>query len=169
MRPISPDEPVPTKETLSLTKLLLEGTPSKVMIVLGWLIDTRQLLLQLPKDKFDRWGKELRDLIANPIISKAALESLIEKLVHAAYVVPLSRHSLSRLRDRLTFMKEKNIERPLQLSKEEIEDTLLWEELLEQAHQDISMNGLVLRNPTRMEFSDSCPLGLGGFTHGSRG
>ena len=31
------------------------------------------------------------------------------------------------------------------------------------------MNGLVLRNPTRMGFSDSCPLGLGGFTHGGRG
>ena len=113
MRPISPDEPVPTKETLSLTKLLLEGTPSKVMIVLGWLIDTRQLLLRLPEEKFDRLGKELRDLIADPIISRAALESLIEKLVNVAYVIPLSRHFLSCLRDCLTFTKEKIIKRPL--------------------------------------------------------
>ena len=30
------------------------------------------------------------------------------------------------------------------------------------------MNGLALRNPTRMGFSDSYPLGLGGFTHGGR-
>ena len=41
MRPLSSDEPVPRKETLSLIKLLLEGTLSKAMIVLGWLIDTR--------------------------------------------------------------------------------------------------------------------------------
>ena len=41
--------------------------------------------------------------------------------------------------------------------------------LLEQAHQGNSINGLVLQNPTRMGFSDSCPLGLGGFTHGGRG
>ena len=41
-----------TKERLSLNKLLLEGTPSKIMIVLEWLIDTRRLLLRLPQDKF---------------------------------------------------------------------------------------------------------------------
>ena len=31
------------------------------------------------------------------------------------------------------------------------------------------MNGLVLQNPTRMGFSDSCPFGFAGFTHGGRG
>ena len=66
-------------------------------------------------------------------------------------------------------MKKKNIKHPLQLSKEEIEDAVLWNVLLEQAHQGISMNELVLQNPTRMGFSDSCLLGLGGFTHGGRG
>ena len=139
------------------------------MIVLGWLIDTRQLLLRLPEDKLKRWGNELRDLISNPIIFRAALESLIGKLVHAANVVLLSLHFLSRLQDCLTFMKAKNIKRPLQLLKEEIEDAVLWEELLVQAHQGISMNGLVLRNPTCIGFSDSYPLRLGGFTHGGRG
>ena len=99
------------------------------MIVLGWLIDTRRLLLRrlllrLPQDKFDHWRKELIDLIANPIISRVALESLIG-LVPAAYVIPLSCHFLSCLRDRLTSMKEKNIEHPLRLSKEEIEDAIL--------------------------------------------
>ena len=94
MRPLSKDEPVPRKETLLLNKLLLEGTPSKLMIVLGWLIDTRRLLLRLPRNKFERWRKELKDLIADPIISRAALESLIGKLVHAVYVIPLFRHFL---------------------------------------------------------------------------
>ena len=46
---------------------------------------------------------------------------------------------------------------------------MLWDVLLEQAHQGISMNELVLSNPTRMGFSDLCPLGLGGLTHGGRG
>ena len=94
MRPLSQDEPVQRKETLSLNKLLLKGTPSKLMIVLEWLIDTRQLLIWLPQDKFDL-QKELRDLIADPIISRAVLESLIGKLVHASYVIPLSCHFLS--------------------------------------------------------------------------
>ena len=104
------------------------------------------------------------------MISSAALESLIGKLVHAAYVIPLSRHFLSLFWDHLnSIMKEKNIKHPLRLSKEEIEDTMLWDVLPEQAHQGISMNGLVLRNPTHMEFSDSLPLGLGGFTYGGKG
>ena len=51
---------------------------------------------------------------------------------------------------------------------EEIEDAMLWDVLLEQAHQGISINGLVLRHPTSMGFSDSYPLGLGRFTHGGR-
>ena len=40
MRPLSLDKPVPRKEIVSLSKLLLEETPSELMIVLGWLIDT---------------------------------------------------------------------------------------------------------------------------------
>ena len=92
MRPLAKDEPVPRKETLSLTKLLLEGSPSERMIVLGWMIDTQRLLLQLPKDKYDCWKKEIRDLLADPKISRENLESLIGKLVHAAYVIPLTHH-----------------------------------------------------------------------------
>ena len=59
MRPLAKDEPVPRKETISLTKLLLKGTPSELMILLGWLIDTRRLLLRLPKDKYERWKRKL--------------------------------------------------------------------------------------------------------------
>ena len=57
-------------------------------------------------------------------------------------------------------MKEKKIEYPVRISKDEIEDMRLWDILLEQAHEGISMNGLKLQNPTHMGFSDSCPLGL---------
>ena len=65
MRPLTKDEPVPRKKTPSLNKLKLKGTPSKQMIVLGWLIDTFRLLLRLPQDKFDLWRKELRELLAD--------------------------------------------------------------------------------------------------------
>ena len=36
MMPLASDKPVPRKETLSLPKLEAEGTPNKMMIVLGW-------------------------------------------------------------------------------------------------------------------------------------
>ena len=95
MKSLTKDEPVPRKETLSLNKLKLEGNPSKQMIVFGLLIDTLQLLLQLPKNKFDWWSKELRELLVDPKISRIALESLIEKLVQVVYVIPLSGYFLS--------------------------------------------------------------------------
>ena len=66
-------------------------------------------------------------------------------------------------------MKEKKIEHLVRIPKEEIEDVKLWDILLEQAYNGISMNGLVLRNPTHMGFLNSCPLRLGGFTHNGRG
>ena len=66
-------------------------------------------------------------------------------------------------------MKAKRIEHPIRISKEEIEDVKLWDTLLDQAYKGISLNGLVLRNPTHMGFSDLCPLGLGEFTHGGQG
>ena len=96
-----------------MNKLLLEGTPSESMIVFGWLIDTRQMLLWLPQDNFERWVKDLRDLIVHPKISRPALESLVLKLVHAAYIIPLSCHFLSGFWDCLASMNEKNIKHRL--------------------------------------------------------
>ena len=101
MRPLAEDEPVPRKETLSIPKLLLEQTPKELMMVLGWWIDTRQLLLHVPKHKFDWWSEECVTLLVDPKITRAALESLIGKLVQAAYVVPLARHFLSQLQSQL--------------------------------------------------------------------
>ena len=59
MKPLTSDEPVPRKGTLSLPKLNAEGTPSEMMIVLGWWLDTRKLLLFLPDDKFIAYSQEV--------------------------------------------------------------------------------------------------------------
>ena len=74
MRLLAKDEPVPRRETLLLNKLKLEGTSSKQMIMLSWLIDTRRLLLRLPQDKVDGWCKELRELLADPKMSRISLD-----------------------------------------------------------------------------------------------
>ena len=53
MRPLADDEPVPRKQPLSIPKLKAKGTPRELMMVLGWLLDTRRLLLRLPDYKMD--------------------------------------------------------------------------------------------------------------------
>jgi hypothetical protein len=94
------------------------------------------------------------------------LESIIGRLTHASWVVPLSRHFLSKLRFKLNLFRFCN--QTLRLSKEEVEDLSLWLKFLSMARKGISMNGLTIRNPTILSISDSCPCGLGGFTSSGR-
>ena len=42
---------------LSMLKLLAEGSPAEQHIVLGWLLDTRRLLVSLPDDKYAAPGR----------------------------------------------------------------------------------------------------------------
>ena len=95
MWPLSKKEPVPHKETLSLPKLKAEGTPSEMMMVLGWWLDTRRLLLRLPDDKFHNYSKEVQEILDQGKVNGKDLESIIGKFVHASYAVPLSRHYLN--------------------------------------------------------------------------
>jgi hypothetical protein len=50
------DEPVPRWPLFSPEKLCAKGTPAEIQIVLGWLLDTRRLLLGLPLDKYLSWS-----------------------------------------------------------------------------------------------------------------
>ena len=165
MRPNAGDkEPIPRKDLLNLAKLIAEASPKEVQIVLGWLLDTRRLLLSLPDDKFLAWNQDLVDALQTSSVTRDVLESMIGRLTHASYVVPLSRHFLQRLRCRLNTVRRHAPAFVVRMNDEELSDIKLWQHLLKQAHQGISLNGIVLRHPTRMTFSDSCPLGLGGFT-----
>ena len=169
MRPnAGTSEPVERRETLSVTKHEAEGTPQEIHTVLGWELETRRLICALPEDKYVAWYKQISDILNNSAvpISKEQLESVIGRLTHASWVVPLSRHFLSRLRFKLNFFHHRN--HTLRLSKEELEDLALWLAFLAQARAGISMNGLTIRNPTILSISDSCPYGLGGFTSGGR-
>ena len=155
------DEPIPRRPILSPEKLEAEGTPAESQIVLGWSIDTRRLLIALPDDKFVAWSKDVAAVIEAGDASMGYLDSLIGKLNHAGFVIPLSRHFLSRLRRQLDRGKSKK--HRLQLSSAELDDLHLWSIFLKAANDGISLNNIVLRTPTQLCWSDSCPLGLGGF------
>jgi hypothetical protein len=57
-------EPILQRAILSMEKLATEGTPEEIQIVLGWLIDTRRLLVALPQDKFEALLKSLDAIIS---------------------------------------------------------------------------------------------------------
>jgi hypothetical protein len=156
------DEPVPRRGNISGPKLVAEGTPAECQICLGWELNTRVLLITLPFDTFVAWTDDLSNAIRTRRTTLGDLHSLVGRLNHAAYVVPLSRHFLGRLRDRLHLGL--NSRQHISFSNEEVEDLQLWVRFLLSARQGISMNLLTLRTPSQLCLSDSCPFGLGGFS-----
>ena len=109
-----------------MPKLEAEGTPSEMMIVLGWWLDTRKLLLRLPNNKFRAYSKEMEEILASGRVDGKDLESIIGKFVHASYAVPLSQHFLDNLCFKLKSLKENNPHRSKLLSNYEISDFILW-------------------------------------------
>ena len=78
-RPITENEPIPREEMLSLTKLLAEAGLEEICTLLGWILNTRELLVQLPPN------------------SEEELETLIGRLTHIGFMLPTLYHFLSRL------------------------------------------------------------------------
>ena len=160
-------EPVVRRPLLAPDKLSAEGRPCEVQIVLGWEVNTRRLTVALPFDKFTAWMGDIEEVISGRQISIEDLESLVGRLNHAAYLIPLSRHFINPLRekiDRRPFAKKRKV----RLNQEEILDLELWKHFLGAAREGISMNLLTIRTPTAIAWSDSCPFGLGGYTLSGR-
>ena len=160
-RPIDKNEPIPRKDIIAFNKLIAEGAIEEQKILLGWLYDTRRLLISLPLDKWQNWSKDLLDLIENKQTSFHDLDTLIGRLNHVGYIIPTARHFLSRIRN----LKYKaKFKRQVIIPGLVIKDLILWLSFLESAKNGISMNILSYRSPTHLYRSDSCKHGLGGYT-----
>jgi hypothetical protein len=154
-------EPVPRRPLLSNEKLIAEGAPDEVQIVLGWVLDCRRLLAALPADKFDAWTADILKVIDRRNCPREELEAIVGRLNHVSFVIPLARHFLSRLWA-LVHSKTHGKAR-VRFSREALSDLKLWLGFLESARKGISMNLIVTRQPSRLCFSDSCPFGIGGW------
>jgi len=158
-------EPVPRKPLLGPDKLEAEGRSSERQIVLGWEIRTRDLKIALPYDKHLAWREDLVAIIRAARVSRKELESMIGRLNHASFVIPLSRHFLNEIRRKCEGTPNHHAARQtVRLNEHEIADLTLWLEFLDLARRGISINILTVRTPTRMAWSDSCPFGLGGYS-----
>jgi hypothetical protein len=165
------NEPIPRRPILSQPKLIAEGSPAEVQVVLGWRVDTRRLRVSLPKDKFEAWTADIRKARSSGRVERKDLEQLIGRLNHASYVMPIARHFLGRIRSTVGNTNNHSRTtsgRTIKLSAEVLSDLRLWEKLLQHANKGISMNLLVTRQPDRICWSDACPLGIGGYNLNGR-
>ena len=97
-RPIDPNEPLPRTTFISKTKATAEGALEEVKTVLGWVLNTRRLTISLPAHKFIAWSSEMKTIIAKGSSSLKELKRVLGRLSHAASILPMARHFLSRIR-----------------------------------------------------------------------
>ena len=159
-------EPIPRRPLLSQPKLLAEGSPAEVQIVLGWRIDTRRLRIELPDDKFLAWSRDLEKIMNRSGGPYHEVDSLVGRLNHASFVLPMARHFIGRLRGSLLPRLHKD--QLVHLDQEAAEDLKLWKEILLRVHGGVSLNLVVTREPDRICWSDACPFGLGGYSTSGR-
>ena len=159
-------EPTPRRPLLSNAKLIAEGSPAEIQIVLGWRIDTHRLQIGLPDDKFVAWSADLARIDAQKACRYDELDTLVGRLNHSSFVLPISRHFLGRIRKALTPRQHKS--RMVHLGPEVLADFKLWKEILLKVHAGISINLIVTREPDRICWSDACPFGLGGYSISGR-
>ena len=105
-------------------------------------------MILLPNDKFEAWSADLRAIIATSRCTYSELESTLGRLNHVAYITPLARHFLNKLRLRLHHRRHKN--QQITLTAEEVADLALWVLFLEQAHSGILMNRVTTRRPSQL-------------------
>ena len=60
--PLALKEPLHRDVLLATTKAMAEGTPSEILTILGWVIDSCHLLILLPETKAKFWADEIHDV-----------------------------------------------------------------------------------------------------------
>ena len=160
-RPVHKNEPILRTDILSKAKLIAEGMLAERKTFLGWIIDSRRMRVYLPQLKTLRWMNELDELLSLERVSQKQLESILGKLNHAAFIIPLSRYFLNRLRHTESLSKKFG---PQKLSQGTREDILLFKDFL----SIMNLKGSSIQNithslPDVFCWSDACEFGLGGF------
>ena len=161
-RPNHNQEPIERDELMPLKKLHAEGSLEEQKIILGWHFDFRDLSISLPKDKFEDWSDQLKTYIKDKKGCMKDLESTVGRNGHASQIISLGKHFNNRLRNKVLHCKnKKSIEK---FSDRELSDLKLWMRFYEKAHEGISFNLIVFRQPSKIYLSDSCPYGMGRFS-----
>jgi hypothetical protein len=163
-RPTHEDDPLPRDPIVAEKKVTAEGTPTEKLTILGWLIDTRRMVIQLPDEKAKLWDSELQEVFdlgnAGWPIGLKRLETLQGRNINVATIVPGAMHFQSRMYRAIERAKKHGATR---LRAEERRDLTLIRHILAVARRGVSLNNLVTRSPDHIGRSDAFEGGIGGY------
>jgi hypothetical protein len=131
-------------------------------IILGWHINFCRLIISLQDNKFIAWTHSIKEILSRGTSTAKELKMMIGRLGHLGAIVPFVYHFLSRLRDlHWKATKRQSIAIP-QPCQDDLELMLVF---LHKAFTDIDMNLISFWCQTHIYQLDSCPYGLGGYSH----
>jgi len=161
-RPKTQAEPIPRETMAALAKLIAEARPEEKKIILGWAFDFRRLIAALPVNKFVAWSKAISCILQRGASTAKELETNIGRLGHLGRIIPAVNHFLSRLRE---LQRRAHNRRTVKITNVCRADLQLMLNFLRKARDGIDLNIVAYRSPDHVYRSDSCPYGLGGYTH----
>ena len=82
-------------------KLLAETGAEEIKIILGWILNFRNITISPPEKKYVSWKVAILEILEAGNTSFKKLEQMIGRLVHLVIVLPSIRHFMSRFRELL--------------------------------------------------------------------
>jgi hypothetical protein len=159
-RPKHPHKPIPREDMEARNKLSAKARLEEEEIVLEWKLDTRQLIVSLPTNKFVVWTKIINSTLETSNTTAKELESIIGCLGHLGLALLTIYHFLSCLQE-LQFRARHRWK--ILLMAEFANNLRSMINIITMAHKGISMNAIVCQ-PTHIYHSDSCPAGMRGYS-----
>lgn len=124
-----------------MKKALAEGSPSEILIVLGWQIDMRRMLISLPHEKASVWENDLKQLLNNTkAVSAKTLETIQGRNVHITSIIPGATHFQNRMYKAIGRAKCNKYTKMLKSEKEDLQLSLKF---LSLAKKGMDINLLV--------------------------
>ena len=155
-------EPCTRPDAQSIRKLAAEGQLRELLIFLGWEINSRSLMIALPKEKVQAWTQSIEEALNKITIDWDTAKTLVGRLNHVGYIIPSARHFLNRIR-KLEYISDRY--GSAMITPETTKDLNLWISFLHYAGKGISINSIVYRTPTTICISDACEFGMGGYNY----
>jgi hypothetical protein len=62
-QPSHKNKPIPREDMEAINKLIAEARPEETKLILGWLLNFRQLIISLPDKKHQEWSRNIQEII----------------------------------------------------------------------------------------------------------
>ena len=134
-------------------KLLAEAKLEETKTLLGWILNTRLLLVILPNNKFVSWSKDIELILTTGKSNHDDLDTLIGRLGHTSTIIPHMKHFMNRLRMEKN-RAAKNTRKKIKLREAALKDLSLH------LHYNLNFRNSANSSPLLPSVSSLCMLSI---------